>query len=136
MTDYVSEARTRFYDHLWWRAVSHSDWCQVTTGNLGAEKVTALVPRGYVAPEWIEKWPTLAEDGPHSEPGWVPTPAKIQVAVDAILRGQALTMGHHGDQVARRRLALAVQHVNADELPPWLCDRILQIAVFGQVVFE
>lgn len=90
-----------------------------------------LVPRLWVAPEWIERWPTL----PSGEPGWVCNIMAISEAYAKILQDdddQIRRFFHRG----RHDLQLGEQMRDARLIrSPHLASRVLQVAVFGEVIF-
>lgn len=145
MSLYTSEVRGTFYHRIWQRALAIEGrrWYEVTEQHLGPAGVIALVPSPQLllTPRQLMAWPVLPEQPEHAGavqlPGWVPTTRRLEAAYASILRadGPALMRGHVGDEAVRRRLRLAEQHVNADELLTTDADLVLQVAIFGQVVF-
>ncbi len=138
MPTFTSDARRSFYDRVWPRALINgkNHWCRL--GEL-LDGTPGLVPLEH--DDRVLPWPLL-ETG---EPGWAPTSEKIEAAFTAVLKTNlastrggpvALGLGQAGDNDARRRLHLAEQHLDPDELRPWVADLLLQVAVFGQVVMS
>lgn len=124
-----------FYHDVWRLAMSGGSnyWAKTTTVHPGPAGTAALVPRQYIAPEWIELWPTLPLGDPGGEAGYVPTTDSLQRAFTTVLR----TNGPNADvdPVTRRKLHLAEQQRDAELLSPGQADVLLQVAVFGRVVF-
>ncbi len=131
MSTYISDKLRDFYFEVCWLALSGAghEWCRPATDHGGPAGVVALVPTSAVSAAL--PWPAL----PNGQPGWVPTVAGIQDAFTAVLRtnGERVDIG---DEVARRKLHLAEQHVNVGELHPAQADLLLQVAVFGKAVFR
>lgn len=133
MSTFTSDARRAFYNQVWPRALINgkNHWCRLGELSGGTPVLMPLEHDERVLP-----WPRL-ETG---EPGWIPTSAGIEAAFTAVLKTNAvpagLGLGSAGDNDARRRLHLAEQHLNAEELRPWVADLLLQVAVFGQVVMS
>lgn len=132
MTGHLPLALQDFYHQTWQLALTgpaSQSWCQATTEHAGPPGTLALVPRGYIAPEWIALWPKL----PDGEPGFVPTVSLIEDAYTKILRTNAPTV--QVDAGVRRALHLAEQERDTAKLDAGLTDVVLQVAVFGWVVF-
>jgi hypothetical protein len=91
----------------------------------------ALIPRLWVAPEWIARWPVL----PDGKPGWICNIEAISGAFAKILRDdddQIRRFFHRG----RHDLHLGEQMRDARLIrSPDLASRVLQVAVFGEVIF-
>jgi hypothetical protein len=136
MTVFSSAARGAFHHDIWQRALidGRNHWCKIANQEGGT---VTLVPHDDEGERSIARWPALPEGVAQGTPGWIPAGDRIEAALGAIMRGErSLMTGHHGDNAARQQLHLAEQHVNAQELPLWICDRVLQVAVFGQVLFS
>jgi hypothetical protein len=131
MTVYTSETRRVFYDQvlqLALRLQGRDRWCRAVPANVPGGM--ALVPDNYVTPEWIAEWPVL----PDGEPGWVPSNERIQAAFTAILRatGRTAVVSTEG----RHAIHMAEQYYDYDRLGAPAADLVLQIAVFGRVIFD
>lgn len=124
-----------FYREVWQLAMAggSNHWARTTGLHPGPAGSVALVPRQYIAPEWIKLWPTLPADDPDGEAGYVPTPHSLQSAFTAVLRTNAPSVAVDDD--VRRALHLAEQQRDAGQLSPAQADVLLQVAVFGRVVF-
>jgi len=132
---YVSDARQQFYEAVWILALAggSNNWCRATEQHTGPAGVVALVPRAYADPA-LAPWPTLPEGDPQGQPGWLPSPDRIEAAFTAILRTNGPRVEVGGPSLVSA-LHMAEQHLEIAELAPALADRVLQVAVFGRVVF-
>jgi hypothetical protein len=137
MAVHISESLRAFYDTVWQRAVSSgaSRWCQIVELPSGIDALLPNMDQLLTAQE-LMAWPVLPERVTWVEgsgvSGWVPSPDKMRAAFTAILRDRH----PDGDYSLRQDLRVAELHVNAQELTPAQKDLVLQIAVFGRVLFR
>jgi hypothetical protein len=128
-----------FYDEIVRRAYSGAcnRWCQTEPDLQPNDGGVTLVPRGYVAPEWIEQWPTLATaPGDFPEPAFVLDRYAVEQALTAILKLTSTIDISPGGAMTRRHLHIAEQEADARVLSDPHVDLIVQVAVFGRVVFD
>lgn len=132
---HIPESLSAFYHQVWQLAMAggSNHWARTTTVHPGPPDLVALVPRQYIAPEWIQLWPTLPVGDPGGEAGYVPTCDTLQDAFTAVLRTNGPSVDI--DPVTRRKLHLAEQQRDVEALSPAQADILLQVAVFGRVVF-
>jgi hypothetical protein len=98
-----------------------------------------LVPGGqWVAPEWIELWPTLPlASGDQPEPAFVLDRYAVEQAFTRILKLDSEFRSGTGQlQVSLRDLHLAELQANAALLSDLHLDFVVQVAVFGRAVFR
>lgn len=142
MTVYVPHALRRFYHDVWQLALdpeqpatgSHS-WCQATMDHDGPPGVVAVVPTGgHLTPEWLERWPRITLAGyVTDQPGFIPTSDNIQDAFTTIVRGCRTEVGV--GELTRWALRRAELDADAGMLTAAQADVVLQVAIFGKVVF-
>jgi hypothetical protein len=137
MTVFASAARREFYDQIWRRALADdcTQWCR-SLEEPGTDRVV-LVPHDDEHEDRSGAWPVLPDGDSEGMPGWAPDSDKIERAFAAILRSgrDRADLGGVGNERVRYRIRLAEDHVSAEELPRWICDLVLQVAIFGRVVF-
>jgi hypothetical protein len=132
---HIPVSLSAFYHDMWQLAMAggSNNWARTTTKHPGPAGLVALVPRQYIAPEWIKLWPTLPLGDPGGEAGYVPTSDTLRDAFTAVLRTNGPSVSINPD--IKRALHLAEQQRDSSQLTPAQADILLQVAVFGRVVF-
>jgi hypothetical protein len=97
-----------------------------------------LVPGGqWIAPEWIALWPTLpVASGDQPEPAFVLDRYVVEQAFTRILKLDSEFRRPGELQMPLRNLELAELHADATLLSGVHINLVVQVAVFGRVVFR
>lgn len=134
-----TEAQDRlasFYDEVVRRAYSGASnhWCQ-TAADLAVDDGVTLMPpaSGYTRDGLLDTWPTLPiGPGDTREPAFILDRYAVEQAFARLLKSGT---DRPTPLPVRRRLHLAEQHGDAAVLNDSDIDLVVQIAVFGRVVF-
>lgn len=128
---------TAFYQAVVDRALSGAcnHWCQSDPGLPAPGNAVTLVPR-FITPEHIALWPTLpVASGDFAEPACVLSPEAVRDAFTAILRLDSTVPESEISAMSRRVLHAVEQAGDASALSDGHVNAVVQVAVFGRVVF-
>lgn len=135
MTTPIPDSLHAFYTQVWELALQggSNHWCRATNQHAGPAGARVLVPRDGIPAGHYALWPVLAASDPFERPGFLPNAQDVRDAFTAILRTNAPAV--QVDPGVRRALHLAEQERDVAKLDPALADVVLQVAVFGQVIY-
>lgn len=130
MTTEAQQRLADFYDRVIERACSGAcrQW-MMKTGEAPAGGAL-LRPRAYARANFLEAWPEA-----FGQPGFVLDRTAVEWAFTQILKLDSDVDITPGSDQTRKHLHVAEQHADARAISDGHVDLVVQIAVFGRVVF-